>query len=202
MSSSCPGSRASRCARFAYACMAALTWMVLLPSLVGQSRATFGAVVRLGGTPSDIVLDESRHRLYLVHSAAGNISVYDYSSQSVVATIQVGQNPLGAAMSMDNAFLYVANHDSSSLSVLDLNRLGVPNSVSLPAKPEGVEVGADGRVLICTDGLTTSSLANVLLRYDGAQASQYQVLPVAFPQPPSTPSTLPSLLAQIGRAHV
>ena len=206
MSSSCPGSRMSRMrwlsgrgsiakAMLSIATLA-VTWMILPQSLPAQTGATFGTVVQQRGTPSDIVLDESRHRLYLVNPAAGTVSVYDYSAQAVVSTIAVGKNPLGAAMSMDNAYLYVANHDSSSLSVVDLNRSGFASTVSLPAQPESLEVGADGRVLICTDGSQTSSLANTLLIYDGTQSSQYQVLPVSFPTPPSTPSTLPLLLAR------
>jgi WD40 repeat protein len=174
----------------------AIAWMFLPQGLAAQTKATFGTVVQLRGTPSDIVLDESRNRLYLVNAADGNVSVYDYSAQAVVATIAVGPRPLSAAMSLDNRFLYVANHDSSSLSVVDLSG-GFSSSVSLPAQPEGVEVGADGRVLISTDGSQTSSLTNTLLIYDGTQASQYQVLPVAFPTPPATPSTLPLLTARI-----
>ena len=42
-------------------------------------------------------------------------------------------------------------------------------------------MGADGRVVICTDGSGTSSTANTLLIYDGSQASQNQVLAVRFP---------------------
>src|ERR1700722_21042045 len=36
---------------------------------LAQAQATFGDVVRLGATPSDIVLDESRSRYYLVNSS-------------------------------------------------------------------------------------------------------------------------------------
>jgi len=44
---------------------------LLLPAALAQTGgATFGDVVRLGGTPSDVVLDETRGRLYLVQQAA------------------------------------------------------------------------------------------------------------------------------------
>ena len=163
------------------------------------TSATFGEVISLGGTPSDIVLDESRQRLYLVNSPGGRVDVYDYSGKSLLGSLGVGQTPLAAAMSMDNSFLYVTNHDSSSLSVINLNSstLGnLVNTVSLPAKPQGVEVGADGRVLICTDGSGTSSTANTLLIYDPAQATQNQVLPVPFLPPPATPPALQPLIAR------
>ncbi|PWT99661.1 MAG: hypothetical protein C5B51_26650 [Terriglobia bacterium] len=156
-------------------------------------------MIPLGGTPSDIVLDESRQRLYLVNSPGNRVDVYDYAAQAVIGSIGVGQAPLAAALSIDNAFLYVTNHDSSSLSVVSLTgpTLGdVINTVALPAKPEGVEVGADGRVLICTDGSGTNNAANTLVVFDGNQTAANQVLPVAFPPPAPTPAALAPISAR------
>lgn len=167
--------------------------------LCAQTSAAFGEVISLGGTPSDVVLDESRQRLYFVNSAGNRVDVYDYSAKALIGSIAVGQNPLGGAMSMDNAILYVGNHDSASLSVIALGGAGlgnVVNTVSLPAKPQGVEVGNDGRAVICTDGSGTSSTANTLLIYDGTQPAAYQVLAVPFPPPPATPPSLQLLVAK------
>src|SRR5215467_8263480 len=165
----------------------------LSPAIRAQTSATFAEVIPLGQTPSDIVLDESRHRLYLVNAPGNRVDVYDYSANAVAGSFSVGQNPLGAAISMDSAFLYVANHDSSSLSVIGLDgaTLGsVVNTVSLPAKPQGVEVGSDGRVLIATDGSGTSSTANTLLLFDGRQTLANQVLAVPFAPAAATPPAL------------
>jgi DNA-binding beta-propeller fold protein YncE len=171
----------------------AMVCVYLSPTLRAQTSATFGEVIALGQTPSDIVLDESRHRLYLVNAPGNRVDVYDYAGKAVVGLFSVGQNPLGAAMSMDSAFLYVANHDSSSLSVISLDgaTLGsVVNTVALPAKPQGVEVGADGRVLIATDGSGTSSTANTLLLFDSLQTAANQVLAVPFAPAAATPPSL------------
>ena len=176
-----------------------LLCVFLAQGLRAQTSATFGDVIQLGGTPSDIVLDESRARLYLVNSPANRVDVYDYAGQTLLGSIGVGQLPLSAAMSMDNANLYVTNHDDSTLSVIGLNGAGfgsVISTVSLPAKPQGVEVGFDGRVLICTDGSGTTSQSNTLLIYDGAQASGAQVFAVVFPPAPSTPPSLANLQAR------
>ena len=110
---------------------------------LAQAQATFGDVVRLGTTPSDVVLDESRQRLYLVNASANAVQVWDYNQQTLLGSITVGTRPLAAAMSMDNSLLYVTNHDSSTLSVISLSAgIGaVINTVSLPAQPEGVAVG-------------------------------------------------------------
>jgi DNA-binding beta-propeller fold protein YncE len=101
--------------------------------LCAQTGATFGDVIGLGGTPSDIVLDESRKRLYLVNANANRVDVWDYNAQALAGSIAVGLQPLAAAMSMDGALLYVTNNGSSSLSVIDLNsgfRLAAQHSLA------------------------------------------------------------------------
>jgi DNA-binding beta-propeller fold protein YncE len=170
--------------------------LLFITSLVGglaHAQATFGDVVRLGTTPSDIVLDESRSRLYLVNSSANSVQVWDYVQQTLLGSITVGARPLAAAMSMDNSTLYVTNHDSSTLSVISLAPSGlgaVINTVALPAEPEGVAVGLDGRAVICTDGSGTTSTLNTLLIFDGTQAISQQVLAVQFPPAAVTPPSL------------
>jgi YVTN family beta-propeller protein len=170
----------------------AVVFIPLLFSGLANAQATFGDVVRLGTTPSDIVLDESRSRLYLVNSSANTVQVWDYVQQTLLGSIAVGTRPLAAAMSMDHSYLYVTNHDSSTLSVINLSAGygAVINTVALPAQPEGVAVGIDGRAVICTDGSSTTSTLNTLLIFDGTQAVSQQVLAVQFPPAAVTPPSL------------
>jgi len=171
-------------------------WRVLLVALATDlgwcqtSSATFGDVVRLGGTPSDIVLDESRGRLYLINQNANRVDVYSYLEKRILHTIPTGSTPVAGAMSMDYDYLYVTNSGSSSLSVIDLRVGFTQQVVSLSAVPEGVEVGADGRVLITTQGTSTTDQINSLLVFDPRQTTGAQVSPVPFPPPPATPSPL------------
>jgi YVTN family beta-propeller protein len=153
------------------------------------TAATFGMVVPLGGTPSDIVMDEARQQLYLVNSAKNRIDIFSMKSQAVTQSIGVGTAPLAAALSMDGAYLYVTNSKSSTLSVISMAGLGGPTviqTVTLPAVPEGVAVGADGRALIGTQG------TNSLLIFDQTQVAGAQLTPVSTPPPPSTPAPLPT----------
>jgi YVTN family beta-propeller protein len=144
-----------------------LTLMLVGPLAIAQSTgATFGDVIRLGGTPSDLVLDEARGRLYLVNSNTNQVSVYDYANNSIVSSLYVGTTPVAAAISMDSRYLYVSNNGSASLSVIDLTRLQVIQTVSLPANPEGVEVGADGRALVTVEGSSTSTSITSLYLFD------------------------------------
>jgi YVTN family beta-propeller protein len=164
------------------------------PLLRAQSTgATFGDVIYLGGTPSDLVLDEMRQRLYLINSAAGRVDVWDYQAKQLLTSIKVGTTPLAGAVSMDNSTLYVSNNGNATLSVIDLNYNVVSNTVTLPAKPEGVAVGVDGRVLITTQGSGVNATQNTLLFFDPTQAAQNQVQPVQFPPPAPTPVGQPGV---------
>jgi YVTN family beta-propeller protein len=157
--------------------------------------ATFGDVIHLtGGTPSDIVLDELRHQLYLVNNTTSQVIVFDYNTNTVTATIAVGKTPLAAAMSMDGSWLYVTCSGNTSLNVVDLSSNRVVNSVLLPSAPQGVEVGNDGRVLVAMNG--TGVVAGVpqgtLAIYDRTLTSGQSVLPVTVPALPTTPAPLPA----------
>lgn len=178
---------------------AGLLFAFLLSAVhVSAATASFGSVVRLGGTPSDAVLDEARGRIYLVNQSANRVDIYDYNEKRVTGSIPVGGSPLAAALSMDQQFLYVTNNASSTLSVIELSRGDfVAQSVALPAKPEGVEVGVDGRVLIATEGTSSTDLITSLLIYDRQQSGGQQVAAVPFPPPPPTPSPLTPVV--IGR---
>ena len=71
--------------------------------------ATFGDVIQLqGGTPSDIVLDELRHQLYLVSNTTSQVIIFDYTTQpDRQHASPPARTPLAGAMSMDGTYLYV-----------------------------------------------------------------------------------------------
>jgi YVTN family beta-propeller protein len=170
----------------------------LLPSLSAQTvatGATFGNVIALGGTPSDVVLDEGRGKLYTVNSSKNRVDVYDYINSQNAGSISVGSRPLAAAISMDGNLLYVTNNGSSTVSIVNLNSTGTIQTIAIPAKPEGIEVGADGRALVCTQG-TGGTTQNVLYILDLTQPLGQQVTAVPFPPPPPTPTGLPPVQAR------
>src|SRR5258707_2976409 len=154
--------------------------------------ATFGSIIGLGGTPSDIVLDELRGRLYLVNNHSNKVDIYGIAEKALIGSIPVGLVPLSAAISMDGAFLFVTNQQSSSLSVIDLGTRAVVQTVTLPAQPQGVGVGADGRALIATAGSGPGNTQNTLLIYDRTQQSSQALFPVQVSPPPSTITGVPS----------
>ena len=98
------GNRPSGFARLALTAL--LLGLAAAPVASAQQAkaATFGDVIQLpSGTPSDVVLDESRHLLYLVNNTASQVNVLDYTSNRIVGTNPVGSGPLAAAMTMDGS---------------------------------------------------------------------------------------------------
>ena len=157
--------------------------------------ATFGDVIQLpGGTPSDVVLDESRHQLYLINNNTSLVYVLDYTTNTVVNTIAVGKTPLAGAISMDYHWLYVTNSGTPSLSVIDLTLGQVAQTVTLPSTPQGVEVGSDGRALISLlgTGVVAGVPQGTLLVFDRTQTSSNQLLNVVVPALPTTPVPIPA----------
>ncbi|MEZ5402298.1 MAG: beta-propeller fold lactonase family protein [Bryobacteraceae bacterium] len=162
----------------------------LLLTVLGASiasAATFGTVVPITGSVSDLVLDEARNRLYLVNTTTDEVLVYSTLQRRFLDPIRVEDQPLAAAISRDGRFLYVTCHLGNSLNVINLDQLQVSNRIGLPARPQGVAVGYDERVLISTVGTGTGNQFNVLLIYDPAATGGAQALtPVPVSPPPGT----------------
>ena len=161
--------------------------------------ATFGTIVAPpgGAEYSDIVIDESRSRLYLVASTVNHIDVYNYKTKTFLASIATGLQPVSAALSPDNKFLYITAYTSAALDIVDLSTGLITNTVSLPTNPEGVAVGSDGRVLITAVGTGTST-TNTLLLYDPS-VSVLTAVPVV--PPAATSPVLPTPAGRVYNAY-
>ncbi|HEV3198539.1 MAG TPA: hypothetical protein VGZ73_11540, partial [Bryobacteraceae bacterium] len=187
-----------------------LAFLILALSLAGPHLvysqqtigATFGDVIPLpGGTPADVVLDESRQQLYLINNSTSQVYVLDYTTGTVVASIAVGKSPVAGAISMDSAFLYVTSgatpnqtaSGSPLLNVIDLSQKQVIQSVILPSIPQGVEAGNDGRVLVSMlgTGVVSGIPQGTLAVFDRTLSAGQQLLPVTVPALPTTPAPLP-----------
>ena len=192
-----------RCARFnSYGFALAVLALSLRFASAQTTSATFGEVIPLqGGTPADVVLDELRHRLYLVSNSTSLVNIFDYTANRMVGSISVGKSPIAAAISMDGAFLYVTSgatptqtaSGSPLLNVIDLASNRVIQSVVLPSIPQGVEVGNDGRALVAMmgTGVVGGVPQNTLAVFDRTLTTGQQLLPVTVPALPSTPAPLP-----------
>ncbi|MFB3826426.1 MAG: hypothetical protein ACE15B_06635 [Bryobacteraceae bacterium] len=165
-----------------------LCWSLILLALPALA-ATFGTVVARPEGFADLVLDESRRRLYLVNTTMSQIDVYNTATNppSRGTPIRVGAQPISLAMSRDSRLLYVTCYYDSVLDVIDLDRSTVVQRVPLAAKPEGVAVGADGRVVIGTIGTGTGQAS--LIIFDPSASSTNNLTSVVI-TPPATPAPL------------
>jgi YVTN family beta-propeller protein len=102
--------------------------------------ATFGTVVMIDGGVSDLVLDKSRGRLYLVNSPQNRIEIYDIARKQLLSPVSTGGQPLSVALSLDGQSLYVTDYGASTLDIINLNSLMTATRVSLSSAPEGVAV--------------------------------------------------------------
>jgi uncharacterized protein (TIGR03437 family) len=152
--------------------------------------ATFGTVVPVEGSLSDIVLDPGRNLVYLVNTNLNQVNVYNIQQRRLTTTISTDNTPLAAAISPSGQYLYVAAAASSALDVIDLATQSVVNRITLPAQPQAVAVGADGRVLIATSGSGTGNTQNVLLIYDPSPSATTPLANVSVTPPPPVPPTL------------
>jgi uncharacterized protein (TIGR03437 family) len=163
-----------------------LICVISLTAVIARG-ATFGTVVPIAGSPTDIVYDSTRNRVYIVDTTQNRIDVYAPSQRALASPIPVDAQPLSAAISRNGKYLYVTSFSSSVLDVIDLDAGAVAATVSLPARPEAVAVGAEGRVLVTTVGATTSDTTTRLLLYDPASGL---VLNISNSLPaPATPTT-------------
>ena len=157
--------------------------------------ATFGDVITLqGGTPSDIVLDELRHVVYLINNKTNLVQIFDYTTNQVVGSIATGRTPLAGAISMDGAWLYVTCSGSTSLNVIDLSQNRVVQTVQLPSAPQGVEVGFDGRALVSMvgSGVVNGIPQGTLSVFDRTQVSGQQLVSVTVPALTTTLTPAPA----------
>ena len=95
--------------RICYLASVFLLASIALYSQAVNSGGTFGSVISLNGSPSDMLLDELRQRLYLANSTANRVDILDLNTRRIVKSIPTGTYPLSLALSVDSNSLFVTN---------------------------------------------------------------------------------------------
>jgi len=83
----------------------------------------------------DIVLDESRGRVYIANSGLNRIEIFDTKKQKFLPPIPAGQLPHQMALGLDGTTLYVANTGGESITLLDLEQGIVTGRIDFPPIP-------------------------------------------------------------------
>src|SRR6185437_15933117 len=97
-------------APFAVSLAAILAGAVLIPATARAATAVVGSVVAIGGTASDIALDEARGQLYVANFGASVIDVVSTADNTIHSSINVLPFPSALALSYDGHYLLVAHY--------------------------------------------------------------------------------------------
>ncbi len=165
---------------------------LLAAAVLPSAGATFGTVVTHAQPLADLVLDESRQRLYVVNTDANAVEVFSTKTNppSLTSTIPTGATPLAAALSRAGNSLYVACYGASAITIVDLTSASfATTSVALAAKPQGIAVGFNELVLISTIGTGTG--ADVLVTYNPLAAANNALAAITIGPPAPTAPSLP-----------
>ena len=125
-------------------------------------NAVFGSVVAIGGSASDIALDETRGLLYIANFGAGTIQVMSTVDNTIHSSMNVLPWPGALALSFDAQYLLIAHYCdvttppgqtspacTNAVSSVHLADLSV-QVVSLASPPLGVAFLGNGEALIVT----------------------------------------------------
>jgi uncharacterized protein (TIGR03437 family) len=164
---------------------------------------TFGTVVPIGGTASDIALDPSRGVLYIANFTANRIDVMTLSNNTVQTSINTPHQPSSISISPDAHWLLVANYgnnltgsSTNALTLIDLTNANAMQTFTLSNPPLTVAFGLDGNALVVTTGefiifnptVGTTTLIQTIA----------QVATNAIPQPPASfPATFTQATAAV-----
>jgi uncharacterized protein (TIGR03437 family) len=121
--------------------------------------ATFGTVVPIGGTASDLALDPLRGVLYIANFTANRIDVMTLSNSTVQTSINVPHQPSSISVSPDAHWLLVGNYgnnttgsSTNALTLIDLTNANAMQTFTLSNAPLSVSFGLDDNALVVTTG--------------------------------------------------
>jgi len=127
-----------------------------------------GSIVPIDIGPSattplpDLVMDQTRQRIYIANTGLNRVEVYDIKTQALLTPIKVGQMPTSVALTPDGFTLYVANSGSEYISIVNPNTMQVTGRVTYPpvafnattalSLPSVIAFGLSGLQIMNSDG--------------------------------------------------
>jgi len=75
--------------------------------------------VEVGQAPVAVAVDEQMHRVYVVNSRSGNVSVLDGHDGKVIATVATDRHPYAVALNSKTHQVVVSNTFSNKLTIID-----------------------------------------------------------------------------------
>jgi YVTN family beta-propeller protein len=115
-------------------------------SVINATSNSVLSNIKVGNTPSDMLIDDIDHRIYVTNEGSpfiakpnGTVSVIDSVSNKLLATLTVGQDPIqmlqlsfGDFMHGPTNIIYVLNRDSRTVSVINATSNKEITTIKLP----------------------------------------------------------------------
>jgi uncharacterized protein (TIGR03437 family) len=175
-------------------CLISISLAAALASAAMPSRAaTFGTVVPIAGSASDVALDESRGVLYIANFTANRIEVMSTADYSIRSSMNVAPQPGALALSFDSQFLLIAHYGNftppdpskNAITLINLNS-NTRQTFATGDPPLGVAFTADGEALIVTTtGIVLLDPVSGAMQVLATFATLGQTLPAALATIPS-----------------
>lgn len=138
-------------------------WVVAVAACASCAvAASFGTVVPIHGTVSDIAVDDSRGRAYAANFSGYRVEVVDRASRRLLSPILVSAPPSAVALSPDARFLAIGEYqkplggqdqgfqpDSGGLTIVNLTSGGLLH-FDFASPVLTVSFGSDGKALVVT----------------------------------------------------
>jgi uncharacterized protein (TIGR03437 family) len=128
---------------------------MLLPFVCAYG-ATFGTLIPVKGTVSDLALDERRNQIFVANFSGYRIEVLNAADGSFVSAIPVSKPPSTVALSPDSRFLIVGQFDTfqnatapGALTIFDLDA-GGNREITVPHPVLAAFFGGGSKVFVVT----------------------------------------------------
>ena len=107
-------------------CLQGLLFVILAsvpPPALQATTPVFGSVVAIGGSASDIALDETRGLLYIANFGAHTIQVMSTVDNTIHSSMNVLPWPGAMALSSDAQYLLIAHYCNGQTSPACINAI-------------------------------------------------------------------------------
>jgi uncharacterized protein (TIGR03437 family) len=157
-------------------------FLTLLVAMLGTgtgrlAAASFGTVVPIGGTPSDIALDESRGLLYIADFGGNRVDVMSLADNTIQTSMNVAAHPGSIALSPDAQYLLTTHYNNfttgaSAANVITIIHLAdhTQRTLATGNPPLGVTFIATGQAVVVT--------STDILLLDPASGAMQEVTPI------------------------
>ena len=102
-----------------------------------------------GGSPSGVAVTSDK--VYVTNQAAGTMTVYKKSDNTVLATVNVGASPSAIVVNTAGTRAYVANSTAGTVTVINTTDYSVAATIKVGNTPSSLALTPDGTRLVVTN---------------------------------------------------